>query len=55
MLGKPLIGTRRTAENNAAASKRKGVVGNTGRNIPIMPSNTETKPMTLYMYFILQK
>ena len=35
------------------ASSRKGVVGRTGRNIPIKPKTTHNDAVAMYMYFLI--
>ncbi len=39
--------------NNQAARSRNGVVGNTGKNIPIVPSATHIRPKIVNIYFII--
>ena len=42
-------------KNKAADNNRKGVVGTTGRKIPITPNNKERKPMNKQIYFMTQR
>jgi hypothetical protein len=45
MLHQPSIKARRAAGETGGRQQQEGVVGNTGRKIPITPSATLSQPM----------